>query len=421
MVAVEPSASVASADRLDRPSASRKAVPEPDSETRSCGRSGDAGHHGGEVEFDGLGEDRLRPVGQMEEALRPGVGVDQIDVVFVPAGEAEVVEGDIVDGEDGAGGAVLGGHVADGGPVLQRDLGDPGSVELDELAHHAVLAEQLGDGEDEVGGGGAGRLAAGEAEAHHRREEHGQRLAEHGGLGLDAAHPPAQHAEPIDHGGVGVGADQGVAVGAAVVGGEDHPCEVLEVDLVTDAGAGWHHPKAVEGLLGPAQQLVALDVPLILDVDVGVVRPGGPRRLGDHRVVHHQLHRHEGVDLGGVTAQLGEGVAHGGQVHHAGDPGEVLHQDPLGGQGDLGGVGTPLAVPFRSPAPVGHRLDITRVDGDAVLVTEEVLQHHLDGVRQAGDVEPVGQGIDPIDLVGGVTHRQLGAGAEGVRSGRRGG
>ena len=86
--------------------------------------------------------------------------------------------------------------------------------ELHELAHHAVLAQHVGDGEDQVGGRGAGRLLAGQPEADHRGQEQRQGLAEHGRLGLDAAHAPAEHAEPVDHGGVGVGADQRVAVGA---------------------------------------------------------------------------------------------------------------------------------------------------------------------------------------------------------------
>ncbi len=150
---------------------------------------------------------------RVEQALLVGVGLDQVHMAVVTAGEAEVVEGDLVDGEDGAGGAVLGRHVADGGPVGQRHGGHPGTVELDELAHHPVLAQEMGDGQDQVGGGGARGLLAGEPEPHHRGEEHRQGLAEHGGLGLDAAHAPAQDAEPVDHGGVGVGADQGVAVG----------------------------------------------------------------------------------------------------------------------------------------------------------------------------------------------------------------
>src|SRR5690348_18486883 len=37
-------------------------------------------------------------------------------------------------------------------------------------------------------------------------DQHGDGLAEHGRLGLDAAHAPAQHAQAVLHGGVRVGA-----------------------------------------------------------------------------------------------------------------------------------------------------------------------------------------------------------------------
>ena len=56
---------------------------------------------------------------------------------------------------------------------------------------------------------------AGEPEPDHGRHQHGQRLAEHRGLGLDAAHTPAEHTEPVDHRGVRVGAHQRVGEGRA--------------------------------------------------------------------------------------------------------------------------------------------------------------------------------------------------------------
>ena len=81
-------------------------------------------------------------------------------------------------------------------------LGDSRAEELDELAYYAVLSESFGDGEDEVGGGGAFAQLAGEAEADDLRDEHGDRLAKHGGLRLDAADAPAEDAETVDHSGV---------------------------------------------------------------------------------------------------------------------------------------------------------------------------------------------------------------------------
>ena len=61
----------------------------------------------------------------------------------------------MIDGEEADGRAVLGGHVGDGGAIGQRQRGDSSAVELDELADDALLAQHLGDGEDEVGGGAA--------------------------------------------------------------------------------------------------------------------------------------------------------------------------------------------------------------------------------------------------------------------------
>ena len=72
----------------------------------------------------------------------------------------------------------------------------PGPKILHELAHHARLAQDLRDGQHQVGGGGAGRQLAGQFEADHLGHQHVQRLAEHHRLGLDAAHAPAD-ARPI--------------------------------------------------------------------------------------------------------------------------------------------------------------------------------------------------------------------------------
>ena len=96
----------------------------------------------------------------MEQPLLAAVGLDQLDALRRAAGELEVAERLGVDREDPAGGALLGRHVADRRAVGERQVRQPGPVELHELADHAALAQHLGDGEHEVGGGGAlGQLA----------------------------------------------------------------------------------------------------------------------------------------------------------------------------------------------------------------------------------------------------------------------
>ena len=91
----------------------------------------------------------------VEHPLLAGVGLDQLDVSVGPPGQPQVAQRLGVDREDRAGRAELRRHVADRRPVGQRQRRQPGPVELDELADDAVLAQHLGHGEHEVGGGRA--------------------------------------------------------------------------------------------------------------------------------------------------------------------------------------------------------------------------------------------------------------------------
>ena len=66
-----------------------------------------------------------------------------------------------------------------------------------------MLAQQLRDGQGEVGGGDAGAKRAGQAHTGDDGCEQGNRLAEHGGFGFNATDAPAQNAHSVNHGGMG--------------------------------------------------------------------------------------------------------------------------------------------------------------------------------------------------------------------------
>ena len=80
-----------------------------------------------------------------------------------PAGQAQVGERLVVDREERRGRPELGAHVADRGPVGQRQAGQAVAGELDERADDAVRPQHLGDDQDEVGRGRAARQLAGAA------------------------------------------------------------------------------------------------------------------------------------------------------------------------------------------------------------------------------------------------------------------
>ena len=250
------------------------------------------------------------------------------------------------------------------------------------------------------------RSFAAELEAEHARDQHRHRLAEHRRLGLDAADAPAEHAEAVDHRRVRVGADERVGIEHAVVLEHDAR-EVLEVDLVHDAGVGRHGLEALERRLAPAQEGVALAVALVLLLGVDPERLGGAERVDLDRVVDHELDRDERVDRGRVAAHVGHRVAQRGEVDDARHAGEVLQDHARGRERDLL-RGLRVRVPRR------ERLDVLAPDADAVLVAQQVLEQHLQGEGQPRHVVGRLQRVEAIDLVCAPADLELGARVEGV-------
>ena len=206
---------------------------------------------------------------------------------------------------------------------------------------------------------------------------------------------------------MGVSADAGVGIGlqhVAAGAGKDHPREVLDVDLVHDARSGRYHREIVKGGLPPAQELVALPIALIFQFHIALESVVAAEDVGDHRVVDHQLGRRQGIDPGRVAPEVGDRLAHGGQVDHTRHPGEVLHDHP--GRGELD-----LTVGLSSRIPAAEGADIVSGDIGAVLGTEQILQQHLEAVR-----EPLLtlDSVQAEDLVRGLADVERGSGSEAV-------
>ncbi len=245
-----------------------------------------------------------------------------------------------------------------------------------------MLAEHIGDGEHHVGGGDALRDGSGELEADDARHEHGDRLAEHRGLGLDAADAPSEHAQAVDGGGVRVGADAGVEVGQRVAAlgrlGHDDLGEVFDVDLVDDAGSRRHHAEVPERLLAPAQELVTFAVALVFDVHVPFDRVGHAVLVDLHGVVDDHVGLDLRVDDLRVSPELPDRVAHGGEVDDARHAGEVLHDHARRRELDL-------VARLGVRIPVEQRLDVFIGDVGAVDVAHQVLDEDLQRIRQMVD------------------------------------
>jgi hypothetical protein len=348
-------------------------------------RPGEARHDVPEVELDHL-RVRGRVLRIVEETLLLRVRLDEREPLGRPAGQLQVRERLLVDREEPARGAVLRRHVCDRRAVGDRQADEPGAEVLDELPDHAERPQHLGHAQDEVGRGRAVGELAREAEADHLRDEHRDRLAEQRRLGLDPADAPAEHAEPVDHRRVRVGAEQRVREGSAVPRLDDAR-QVLEVHLVADARVRRHDLEVRERALAPAEEGVALAVALVVALDVHVDGAAGRELVHLHRVVDHELGRDQRVHLGRVAAAVAHRVAHRREVDDRRDTGEVLQEDAGRPEGDL-------ARRLVGRDPRGDGLDVgvrTR--------PEDVLEQHAQRVREPEDVESGLEAVEPEDLV----------------------
>ncbi len=208
------------------------------------------------------------------------------------------------------------------------------------------------------------------------------RLAEHGGLGFDAADTPAEHAQPVDHGGVRVDADE--AVGVVHVALVPHDLRhVLEVDLMADAVARRNDLEGLERLRAPLQELVALAVALELDLHVLLQRVGAAVVVDLHRMVDDEVRGAQRFDDLGILALRFRGFAHRGEVDHQRHAGHVLQQHARDHDRHF------LAA-RRLGLPVGEMLQVRFGDFLAVEVAQRGFEHHAQAHRQARNLGDAG-------------------------------
>ncbi len=203
------------------------------------------------------------------------------------------------------------------------------------------------------------------------------RLPKHAGFRFDSADAPTDDAEAVDHRRVGVGADQ--RVGIVNVAALQHAFgEILEVDLVHDADARRHETESLERLLAPFEKFVTLAVALEFHLHVQPQRRGRAGKINLHRVIDHEIDRHERLDDFGIAAEALHRAAHRGEIDHQRHAGEILQNDPRDDERNF-------LVRRRFRVPVGQRLDIFAADLFAVAIPEHRFENDSNADRKARD------------------------------------
>ena len=340
-------------------------------------RASDAWGDRGEIEFEVHAVVALALDGDAPEFLGFVVIFESGDLSGGSPGADEVGDGFFVDAEEAHGGAVFGGHIGDGGAIDHGERAGTWAVEFDELADHLGFAKDLGDVEDDIGGGDAFGDGADEVNADDFWGEEIDWLAEHPGFGFDAADAPTDDPEAVDHRGMGVSADEGIWVIDAIFF-EDTFGEIFEIHLVDDADSWWDDAESFEGLLAPLEEHVAFTISFKFEVEIFFEGGGVAKEVDLDGVIDHEIDGDEGFDHFGVAAEASDGRAHGGEIDEEGDAGEVLEDDASDDEGDFdgsGGVGV----------PVGESADVFFADAFSVAIAEDAFEDDADANGEAGD------------------------------------
>ncbi len=180
---------------------------------------------------------------------------------------------------------------------------------------------------------------------------------------------------------------------------------------MADARARRHHLEIVERLRSPFEELVALEIAVIFELDVVGEGLGRAELVDHHRVIDDEVDGDERVDLGRVAAEPGDRIAHRREIDDAGDAGEILHQHARGAILDL-------AVRAGVLLPIDQRLGIGLGDGDAVLEAQHVFQEDLHREGEAADVAELLRRLgERVIGVGLTVHAERVAGGEGIFAG----
>ncbi len=199
---------------------------------------------------------------------------------------------------------------------------------------------------------------------------------------------------------------------AVLLGVEDNARQIFEVHLVANAGVRRNHFEILEGLLSPAQEGVAFDVALHLEIGIEGEGAGRAEFVHLYGMVDHQFRRQQRIDLLRVAAELADRVAHRGEVHHRGHAREILQQNARRHERHffLHGI---RWVPAREGG------NVAALDEAPVFVAQQIFEQHLQRKGKARYVADAGlrEGVQAVNFKRLVAHAQCGEGRKGVLGG----
>src|SRR4030095_12167158 len=118
------------------------------------------------------------------------------------------------------------------------------------------------------------------------------RLTQHSGLCSKPTNSPANNSQSIDHGCMGVGADQRIRIKNSILA-QYSGREIFEIYLMHDSNPGGHNAKSVKGLHSPFQEFITLAISFELHLHVPLPRIRNSKDVYLNGMVNDEVNRHK--------------------------------------------------------------------------------------------------------------------------------
>ena len=149
------------------------------------------GFHGREIEREQLRVLRLWSLLVMEEPLLARVGLNQRNLLLASAGEPQIAQRLLINRKNPASCPILRRHIRNRSPIRQRQITQSRPEVLNKLPDNAMLAQHLRNRQHEIGSSSALAQPPGQLHTNNQRNQHRDRLPQHGGFGFNASDAPS--------------------------------------------------------------------------------------------------------------------------------------------------------------------------------------------------------------------------------------
>jgi hypothetical protein len=101
---------------------------------------------------------------------------------------------------------------------------------------------------------------------------------------------------------------------------------MLDIHLVDDADIRRHRAEVLKCVLPPLQKHVALSIAFEFTIGIEPECFRSSELIHLHRVINHQIHLLQGINLLRISTHSLDDIAHGRQIDDSRNAGEILHQ-----------------------------------------------------------------------------------------------